>query len=78
LQAPPPLPANPKATPQAIAAKTEQKRRETQDIHEQEYMQALVTVKDKLREVEGPDMKETMMDQIRQWFIECRYICIQY
>merc|ERR1711974_435244 len=21
---------------------------------------------------EGPDMKETMMDQIRQWFIECR------
>lgn len=29
-------------------------------------------VQDKLREQEGPSMRETMMDQIRQWFIECR------
>lgn len=37
------------------------------------YLQSLVTVKDKLREVEGPDIKEQMQDQIRQWFIEVRY-----
>lgn len=36
------------------------------------HLQALVSIKDKIRDVEGPDMKETMQDQIRQWFIECR------
>ena len=29
-------------------------------------------VKDKLAETEGPDIKEQMQDQIRQWFIETR------
>ena len=38
------------------------------------YHQALVTVKEKIREIEGPDMKENMQDQIRQWFIECRLV----
>ena len=38
------------------------------------HTQALVSIKDKIRAVEGPDMKETMQDQIRQWFIECRYV----
>ena len=31
-----------------------------------------MTIKDKLAETEGPDMKEQMQDQIRQWFIEVR------
>ncbi len=35
-------------------------------------VQALVTVKDRLAETEGPDVKEQMQDQIRQWFIETR------
>ena len=35
-------------------------------------IQALVSVKEKLMETEGPDMKEQMRDQIRQWFIEVR------
>jgi len=48
-------------------------RRKTQEVHEQDYQQALISIKEKLRETEGPDMKETLMDQIRQWFIECRY-----
>ena len=34
--------------------------------------QALDTVKQRLEETEGPDMKEQMQDQIRQWFIETR------
>lgn len=47
-------------------------RRVTQEDNEVEYQQALVTVKEKIRQVEGPDIKEMMQDQIRQWFIECR------
>ncbi|KAK3595612.1 hypothetical protein CHS0354_009573 [Potamilus streckersoni] len=70
--APPPHPPVMKNTPQALAVKTEQERRVTQKIHENEYQQAIVTIKDKIRDGEGPDLKEMMMDQIRQWFIECR------
>jgi len=33
-----------------------------------------VSIKEKIREIEGPDMKENMQDQIRQWFIECRLV----
>ncbi|XP_039272100.1 dynein regulatory complex protein 11-like isoform X2 [Styela clava] len=61
-----------KFLPQTLAENTEMARRVTQDEYEVEYQQALVTVKEKIREVEGPDMKERMQDQIRQWFIECR------
>lgn len=68
----PPPPSNPKNTPQSRSDKTAGARRVTQTDHEREYQQALVFVKDKLRDVEGPDMKETMQDQIRQWFLECR------
>lgn len=71
-QAPPPLPTSIKNTPQALALKTEATRRITQGNHENEYQQALGTIKEKIKETEGPDIKETMMDQIRQWFIECR------
>ena len=46
----------------------------TQEMHEQEYQQALITIKDKIRDNEGPDMKESMQDQIRQWFIEVRSV----
>jgi IQ and AAA domain-containing protein len=59
--------------PQTLAARAEAERRKTQEVHEQEYQQALVTIKEKIRETEGPDIKETLMDQIRQWFIECRF-----
>jgi len=65
---------NPKQAPQTVAARTEVERRKTQEAHEQEYQTALITIKEKLRETEGPDMKETLMDQIRQWFIECRSV----
>ena len=67
---------NTKVLAQSAAARTETERRKTQEVHEQEYQQALVNIKDKLRETEGPDMKETLMDQIRQWFIECRSVRI--
>ena len=34
----------------------------------------LLSIKDKLRQTEGPDMRERMISQIRQWFLECRYL----
>ena len=33
-----------------------------------------MSIKEKIREIEGPDVKENMQDQIRQWFIECRSV----
>lgn len=57
----------------------EQYEKEYQEVHRQYgyytsdiLIQALVTVKEKLVDTEGPDMKEQMQDQIRQWFIEVR------
>ncbi|KAG1973514.1 dynein regulatory complex protein 11 isoform X2 [Pimephales promelas] len=44
----------------------------TQEEHEDDYQKSIESVIYQLREVEGPEMKETMKDQIRQWFIECR------
>uniref|UniRef100_A0A8C5YVU9 IQ motif containing with AAA domain 1 n=1 Tax=Marmota marmota marmota TaxID=9994 RepID=A0A8C5YVU9_MARMA len=40
--------------------------------HEEGYREALVTIKNDLQQTEGPDIKESLRDQIRQWFIECR------
>ena len=54
---------------QLVAQKTEAHRRIVQEMHEQEYQHALLTVKMKIRENEGADMKEMMMDQIRQWLV---------
>merc|ERR1712147_438426 len=47
-------------------------RRKVQQENEREYQKALVTIKEKLKDVEGPEMRESMQDQIRQWFIESR------
>ncbi|KAM9123063.1 dynein regulatory complex protein 11 [Pangshura tecta] len=58
----------------ARAQNVETKRCEVQGRHETEYEKALVSIKTHLREVEGPDIKESLQDQIRQWFIECRHI----
>ncbi|XP_042710459.2 dynein regulatory complex protein 11 isoform X2 [Chrysemys picta bellii] len=58
----------------ARAQNVETKRCEVQGRHETEYEKALVSIKTHLREMEGPDIKESLQDQIRQWFIECRHI----
>ncbi|XP_060007194.1 dynein regulatory complex protein 11 [Lagenorhynchus albirostris] len=47
-------------------------RDEVQVKHEEEYRDALVTIKDDLKLIEGPDIKENLQDEIRRWFIECR------
>ncbi|VDP89205.1 unnamed protein product [Echinostoma caproni] len=55
-----------------LAQRVEAVRRVTQNIYEQEYQDAIIRLKEKVRETEGPDMREAMQDQIRQWFVECR------
>lgn len=49
-------------------------RRLRQTEKEEEFQLAVVKAHDHLREVEGPDMKEKMKEQIRQWFIECQSV----
>lgn len=69
---PTPLPKDLKQLPQYGAKKTEERRREIVKHNEKEYQQGLVSIKEKIRQAEGPDMKERMINQIRQWFLECR------
>ena len=47
-------------------------RSEVQSKHENNYREALVTIKDDLKLTEGTDIKENLQEQIRRWFIECR------
>ncbi|XP_073925668.1 dynein regulatory complex protein 11 [Castor canadensis] len=54
------------------AEKVNQLRSEVQLKHEERYKEALVTIKKDLALVEGQDFKDSLQDQIRQWFIECR------
>uniref|UniRef100_A0A8C0T2I2 IQ motif containing with AAA domain 1 n=1 Tax=Canis lupus familiaris TaxID=9615 RepID=A0A8C0T2I2_CANLF len=54
------------------AEKVASLRNEMQIKHETNYKEALVTIKDDLKLLEGPDIKENLQDQIRHWFIECR------
>ncbi|XP_012641646.1 IQ and AAA domain-containing protein 1-like [Microcebus murinus] len=46
-------------------------RRLHQIEKEGEFQAAMEKAHNSLRETEGPDMKEKMKEQIRQWFIEC-------
>nr|XP_015214021.1 PREDICTED: IQ and AAA domain-containing protein 1 isoform X2 [Lepisosteus oculatus] len=50
----------------------ESARRLVQEEHEAQYQEALSSIKEAVRDVEGPDVKETLQEHIRQWFIECR------
>lgn len=52
----------------------EDERRKRQEKHEISYQQALIATREKIKQTEGPDMKERLQDQIRQWFIECRCV----
>ena len=59
--------------PAEIAAKAvEASNRIKQQEHEEDYQKSIVAITKQLLEVEGHDMRNTMKDQIRQWFIECR------
>ncbi|TSK62541.1 IQ and AAA domain-containing protein 1 [Bagarius yarrelli] len=61
---------------QQRAKQIESSRHQLQEQYEAEYQQALITIKESVRLIDGPDIKETLQDQIRQWFLECRYIIL--
>ncbi|CAF2772312.1 unnamed protein product [Rotaria sp. Silwood2] len=44
----------------------EDERRKRQEKHEITYQQALIATREKIKQTEGPDMKERLQDQIRQ------------
>uniref|UniRef100_A0A672LMY3 Zgc:153738 n=1 Tax=Sinocyclocheilus grahami TaxID=75366 RepID=A0A672LMY3_SINGR len=54
------------------ALNNEANRQIRQDEHEDDYQKSIGSLIYQLREVEGSEMKETMQEQIRQLFIECR------
>ncbi|XP_033028258.1 dynein regulatory complex protein 11 isoform X2 [Lacerta agilis] len=56
------------------AQKVDNIRCEIQEKHELDFQKALVSIKERVKEIEGPDIKESLQDQIRQWFIECRHM----
>ncbi|XP_058246576.1 dynein regulatory complex protein 11 isoform X2 [Hemibagrus wyckioides] len=55
----------------ALAEENKAVRRNRQEEHEEDYWKAQMSIFETLRETEGPEMKELMKDQIRQWFMEC-------
>ncbi|KAK6325599.1 hypothetical protein J4Q44_G00049410 [Coregonus suidteri] len=57
---------------QLKAQQVEATRRMVQEENEAEYQRALVSIKESVCAVDGPDLRETLQEQIRQWFIECR------
>ncbi|XDV36100.1 hypothetical protein PO909_005945 [Leuciscus waleckii] len=63
----------PTPTPaQLHAQQLESRRHGMQEEHEAEYQRALANIKESVQCVDGPDIKESLQEQIRQWFIECR------
>lgn len=78
--APFPLPQLPSSTQgapsgfNAVASLGDSVRRLLQVEKEEEYQLAVVKTQDTLKETEGPDLKEKMKEQIRQWFIECQSV----
>ncbi|KAK2857261.1 hypothetical protein Q5P01_005996 [Channa striata] len=45
-----------------------------QDQNEEEYQRVQLSVKQSVLNVEEADIKHTLEDQIRQWFLECRHL----
>ncbi|XP_058038772.1 IQ and AAA domain-containing protein 1-like [Ahaetulla prasina] len=50
----------------------EELRRMRQADYEAEYREAQERIRDALLELEGPNLREQLREQLRQWFIECR------
>lgn len=43
-----------------------------QEEYEDDYQKCIAAVTEQLRDMEGDNTKQSMKDQIRQWFMECR------
>ena len=59
---------NPLVKQEANAAK----RRLIRQQYEQEYLQSLIEIKEKISKNEGPDIKESIQDSFRHWYMEVK------
>ncbi|KAF7658829.1 hypothetical protein LDENG_00007200 [Lucifuga dentata] len=69
------LPAGPPARAASELQQAEtrwRRRRLVQEQNEDEYLKALLSIRKSVQSAEETDMRETLREQIRQWFIECR------
>ncbi|UYV82688.1 IQCA1, partial [Cordylochernes scorpioides] len=64
----PPPPEDPASSPQARADQVAEGRRQLQARHEAEYQAALVAVKERLLQDEGPEYRDQLKDEIRGWY----------
>ncbi|KAI8929927.1 hypothetical protein BC831DRAFT_441619 [Entophlyctis helioformis] len=64
----------PKTDPSTKAAINRNRRKILQQQYEEDYLQALVNTKEKILKVEGPDMKEAIQDDFRQWYMEYKRV----
>lgn len=48
------------------------KRRMIQEQHEKDYQTALVTIKEKTNSIDGPLIKDSMIEQFRSWYLEAK------
>ena len=69
----PPEPKPPEEDPKRHALEVKKRRKMIQAQHEQEYRASLEQQQSVVYETEGPDMKEEMMDQLRDWCAPSRY-----
>lgn len=67
-----PKPRDPKRDPQVSEAKNLMRRKRVQLEHAREYDEAVVSLKTKVKELEGQDMRETIQDKVNAWFVEKR------
>jgi len=59
-------------TPQAVLEANLERRKGVQAENQADYNQALVDLKQKVLEVEGQEMRESIQDKINAWFVENR------
>lgn len=67
-----PKPRDVKKDPRVGEAKNLMRRKRIQLEHSREYDEAIVSLKQKVRELEGQDMRETIQDKVNSWFVENR------
>ena len=68
----PPPPKSAEDDPTVTEAAVKKRRKLIQAQHEEEYRNALMRYDKEVEVNEGPDMKEEMMDQLRDWYIKHR------
>lgn len=60
------------SNPIQLANRNHARRHDLGNQHEQAYQEALVSIKERLMLVEGPEFRETLQDEFRQWYMDIK------